>query len=245
MKTKQYDNIDESPYQLINCPQWKLPIEINVGGKQYKKNKTRRERIRPKKDYTTNVAEGDGYYAKVIKRLGGNQLRVKLSNGTEDTVVIPGRLYKKQWIKQDMIVLVNNENEIIKIIRDNDKDATTAHDAIDKLDKNKTSINIYQESSSDDDDDVLLEDIGLIKSKNTKGGVSSLDNDKKHNDENVNISETDEETDKDDEIDEDEVCEEEEEETSFDVNTCAYNNADYVNNNKNKNNFKNLNIDDI
>ncbi len=225
------------------------PKRNNCGGKLFKKLKTRRERIDPRKTQNINVAEAEGKYAKVLKRLGGNQLRVMLDNGIEDTVVIPGRLYgkKRSWIRPDMIVLVNNENEIIKIMRDNDKDATLAHGAIGKIDKKNAAINIFQDLSDDDDEETLA-DIGILKQQkiaaNKKPLIETLiqrtsqSEEESSDDTDIYINRnklqktsesTDEENSEEDEEDDENDCE--------DIVGIRVNHT--------KNNQRNINIDDI
>ncbi len=92
------------------------------GGKDYKRKKTRRDKTVIKKEVVMDVENGDGYYAKVLKLLGTNRVLVKLHNNIEAQVTIPGRLYKKVWIKPDNYILVNNYMEIEKVYNDLDKD---------------------------------------------------------------------------------------------------------------------------
>ena len=92
------------------------------GGNGYKKKKSRRDKIIVKKEVILDVENGDGYYGRVLKLLGTNRILVKLHNNTETQVTIPGRLYKKVWIKPDNYILVNNYMEIEKVYRELDKD---------------------------------------------------------------------------------------------------------------------------
>lgn len=149
------------------------PTRNVKGGKGYKKRKTNRERVQPKQDYSINVEEGEGYFATVRRILGGNQVEVTLNNGTIGTVVIPGRMKKGRrggWIKQNMIVLVNTEHEILKIIRDSDKDSVTAHTMMDKVAAAKSGFCFYDDSSSDDDDEL----VNMDKSQAADNGKRSI-----------------------------------------------------------------------
>jgi len=126
------------------------------GGKGYKKRKTNRERNYTKKENTLDVENGDGFYATVKRILGGNKVEVTLNNGTIGTVSIPGRMKKGRrggWIRQDAYILVNKDNEIEKIIRNNDKDAALAHSMMDRAAGNRSGFNFYENDSSDDDED--------------------------------------------------------------------------------------------
>lgn len=96
------------------------------GGKGYKRGKTRRARA-TKNDITLDIEGGEGYYGTVTKLYGGNRVEVKLHDGTITQATIPGRMYKKQWIKPGFTVMINNEYEILKIVRDHDKDAKEAN----------------------------------------------------------------------------------------------------------------------
>jgi len=94
------------------------------GGIGYRKKKTRRDKTVVKKEILLDVENGDGYYGKVLKLLGTNRVLVKLHNNIETQVTIPGRLYKRVWIKPDHYILVNNLMEIEKVYNDFDKDTS-------------------------------------------------------------------------------------------------------------------------
>lgn len=139
-----------------------------IGGKDYKKRKTRRVRA-AKKDFSLDVEGGEGYYGTVLKLCGTNRVEVKLNDETTCQVVIPGRMYKKQWIKPGFIVLINNELEIVKIVRENDKNIK---EATNLLNKN----NMYDESEEEDDEDEETIHLDNSMEKNTHS--KSSDNQK-------------------------------------------------------------------
>ena len=147
-----------------------LQMESNrntKGGKGWKKRKTGRERAVPKQNIVEiDVDKGEGYYAVVKRILIGNQVEVKTSNGTIETVIIPGRMKKGRrgnWIKQDMLLLVDKFNDIIKIIKSNDRDIKKATDMMKKV--TGSSAFFFDEASSDSEDDDN-DDVHEIENKN-------------------------------------------------------------------------------
>lgn len=140
------------------------------GGKGYKKRKTNRDRCQPKREFAINVEEGEGYYATVNKIVGGNQVEVTLNNGTVTNVIIPGRMKrgrKQGWIRQNMTVLVNTENEILKIVRDNDKDAVTAHNMMNRVASSRSALNFYESDSTSDDENEDTQNTQQSKTQST------------------------------------------------------------------------------
>lgn len=99
------------------------------GGKGYKRGKT--NRVRPlRRDFHLDVEGGEGYFGVVTKLAGDNTVTVNLNNGTIGKANIPGRMRKKQWIKIGFTVLLSKDDEgnleVVKIVRENDKDAKDA-----------------------------------------------------------------------------------------------------------------------
>ena len=134
-----------------------MPKPNERGGKGYKKNHTNRDRFRPeKKIESVDVVAGEGFYARIVKRLGGKPatFEVTLSNGNSSTVIARGKMHKKAWVNPGMLVLVNKTGEIIKIVKDSDKSAVQANQMMGKI-ENETSIfnPVFQNDSSDDDSD--------------------------------------------------------------------------------------------
>ena len=134
------------------------------GGKGYKKAKTGRVRA-PKHDISLDVEGGEGYYGTVTKLLGEKRIEVKLHDGNIKQATIPGRMYKKQWIKPGFVVLINNDYEIMKIVREHDKNAKEASEL---LQKSSGTDNIFGNIIEDSDDEVA-ETLGQeIKNPNMK-----------------------------------------------------------------------------
>ena len=131
------------------------------GGKGYKKGKTGRVKTRPEKAIeSVDVTEGEGFYARIKKRLGGKpaKFEVTLSNGTTSEVIVRGKMHKKVWINPGMLVLVNSGQEIVKVIRETDKDAREANDMMGKVENNNSVFSTFFENclclylKNDDDD---------------------------------------------------------------------------------------------
>ena len=89
------------------------------GGKGYKKSKTGREKVRFNNLEEINVIEGEGYFGRIKKRLGGKpaQFEVLLNNGTTTVGIVRGKLHKKVWLNPGNLVLLNPDLEIIKNIK--------------------------------------------------------------------------------------------------------------------------------
>ena len=56
------------------------------------------------------------FYARVVEKLGTNQLRVKFHDGREVQVSIPGRMYKKVWIKKEDILCCSEDEVKWKVV---------------------------------------------------------------------------------------------------------------------------------
>lgn len=201
-------------------------VKRNIkGGKDYKKYKTKRERTQPKQDnISINVDEGEGYFATVLEIQGGNKVKVKLNNGTEETVTIPGRMKKGRrgnWIKVNMVVLVSTDHEIMKILRETDKDITIARNMLDKVSGSKSYFNFNNDSSSDDDSD------NDDSSDNKKENAVNINRNDMNNNFTFmmqNRNRMQEKEKEDSEEHEEETEEEEEEEEESDNNKLSFNN---------------------
>jgi len=89
------------------------------GGKNYKKTKTRRVReIKHKVD----ISSDDGYYGLIMKMLGCNRIEALLHNGEKEQVVIPGKFRKRIWLKKNDMVQINDDMEIVRIVKKTDPD---------------------------------------------------------------------------------------------------------------------------
>jgi translation initiation factor IF-1 len=178
------------------------------GGKGYKKGKTGRVKTRPEKVIeSVNVLEGEGFYARVKKRLGGKpaKFEVVLSNGTTSEVIARGKMHKKVWINPGMLVLVNSGNEIVKIIKENDKDAREANDIMSKVENtNSVFSTFFSNNSSDDEDDIDLSNESPNKKNEEEEGEEECEDEDEDEDKDVDEEEEEDEDDDDDEEGEEE-----------------------------------------
>jgi translation initiation factor 1A len=53
------------------------------------------------------MPEDDEQFAEVVEMLGANRIRVRCADGTERTARIPGRMRKREWIRDGDLVLVS------------------------------------------------------------------------------------------------------------------------------------------
>jgi translation initiation factor IF-1 len=130
-----------------------IPKFNTKGGKNYKRNKTGRVRAEKIK-VMIDVEAGEGYYATVKKLLGCNNVLVELKDGTEKQVSIPGKMYKRPgcWMKPGFEILVDCDDTVVRIIRENDKEFA---EAIKKNNKKDIFGNDEDEDEVDDMFDVL------------------------------------------------------------------------------------------
>lgn len=229
------------------------------GGKGYKKSKSGRVKNRPeKKNEVVDVAAGEGFFAKVKNKLGGKPARIEvtLSNGTTNIVYVRGRMHKKVWINEGLIVLVNKDMEIIKVIKDSDENSKQAIYMLDKFNAGNVSYIDMYGSSSDNDNDDDSEDDSNDDNDNDSGNKLQKKPEISHSDSEdslVNLNRNydekegeDEDEDKEEERDEEEQQEYGEEEDY--VQEEYYNNYKdnhYNKKNENKNKKSKFNIDDI
>lgn len=141
------------------------------GGKKYKSSKT--NRVKPvRKDIELDVEGGDGYYGIVKKICGRNIIEVDLSNGTTSQARIPGRMRNKQWIKIGFKLLISRDMEVVKIIRENDKEAKDVSQMLHNTDQD----NIFREQNSDDDNDISEElnkpKKNILKNRNIERSIA-------------------------------------------------------------------------
>jgi translation initiation factor IF-1 len=224
------------------------------GGKNYKKFKSRRERAQPKQHTSINIDEGDGYIATVLEIQGGNKVKVKTHNNTEETVIIPGRMRKGRrgnWIKPGMDILVNSEYEIVKIIRGTDKEAVMARNIMDKISSNNTYFALQDDSSSDDDEleyDSNNENLNklITTNPNKKSNInkSSSEQDSESIDEENEEDEEDQDEEDQDEEDQDEEDQDEQDQDEQDQDEEDYEQVDFKNLKYKKNN-DDIDIDNI
>ena len=145
------------------------------GGKGYKKNKSNRDRKRPKKaTEKIDVQTGEGYYAKIRKRLGGApaEFEALLHDGSIHNIQIRGRMRKKEWVNCGMIVLINKDYEIVKIIKDYDQEYSIANRMIETTQKDKIAYNFIED---DEDSDEEYEEIELKTNDEKKEEIDDSD----------------------------------------------------------------------
>lgn len=91
------------------------------GGNKYKKTKSNRQKA-PRKEEHIDLNNGEGHMGRVIKILGGKRIEVEFLDqmmrpiGTGQACIM-GRMYKKIWIKPDNYILMNNDYEIVKVLK--------------------------------------------------------------------------------------------------------------------------------
>jgi translation initiation factor IF-1 len=217
------------------------------GGKGYKKGKTGRDKSRPEKKLEiVNVAEGEGFYARIKKRLGGKpaKFEIALSNGTSGEAIARGKMHKKVWINPGMLVLINSGNEIIKVIRESDKDAKEAGEMMGKVENaNSVFSTFFVNESSDDDDINICEETDSDElnqnSDNSQKSLNDLENPNKKR----NNKKTEEESEENSEeySEEEEEEDEEEAEGESEGEEKKENKEENTNTKKDKRNKKNYN----
>jgi translation initiation factor 1A len=53
------------------------------------------------------MPDDDEVFAVVTEMLGANRIRVRCADGVERTARIPGRMQKREWIREDDVVIVS------------------------------------------------------------------------------------------------------------------------------------------
>lgn len=129
------------------------------GGKNYKKKSRRPAHV--DSDVVLDIDNGEGFYGTVLKLCGQNRLNVKLHNGETVQAIIPGRMYKKVWIKIGYIVLVSVDCEIIKVIKATDKESRDANNMIQKT----TDVDDIFGNMNDESDDENVNQSVSLKNK--------------------------------------------------------------------------------
>lgn len=139
------------------------------GGKNYKKKK---RRSYDNKQINVDVDNGTDYYGKISKRLGGNRLQLDLHDGRSIQAIIPGKFMNRLWFRIGDIVQTNEDFEIVRKVKETDKDAHNAAERIDRtLDEDQNGLvfgNMLQEESDDEDTDIgnNLNNLTLDKVRN-------------------------------------------------------------------------------
>lgn len=124
------------------------------GGKNYKRTKTNRV----KKIYhesKIDVENGEGYYGKVLRFYGGDQIFCNLHDGRQERAKIPGRMMGfRTKINVGDTVLINLDMEVVELIK-------AANSRIEEADSKLRGNTLFQnqediDESNDDIDDKLM-----------------------------------------------------------------------------------------
>jgi len=135
----------------------------NTTGGTGHKARARRATQEKRQGVTLNVEEGEGFYGEVVRTLGDSTFEVKLQDQTNTQCNIPGRMRKKQWVRVGDKVLVSaDKTEIVKIIRETDKDAQEAKHALRKANGHSVVFGDVTGLESDNDDDDIDDAIGNL-----------------------------------------------------------------------------------
>lgn len=86
-----------------------------IGGKNYKKGKSKRGKKR-NPEGEVDEQTGIDFYGTVTRMLGGPRIRVKLNDGTETDCIIPGKL-RRVWVKPGSYVHVRREDDACELVR--------------------------------------------------------------------------------------------------------------------------------
>jgi initiation factor 1A len=132
-------------------------IKRNFMGGRWKNMKTGRRRNK-NPDLPVDTSTGIDHYGVVSKRLGDNQLSVKLDTGTEIRAIIPGKFRRRVWFKPGDYVQVQSTGDnyydvIQKIV--NETEQAKAQTAIGKKENtdDDTFMPDYEEESESNSDD--------------------------------------------------------------------------------------------
>jgi len=122
-----------------------------------------------------DIEGGGDFYAIVTGRLGGNRLSVKLHDGRTEQAIIPGKLYKKVWLKEGAQVQINKDLEIVRMIRDTDADKNNATEKLCEVANNDNDIFGKPREDEDDDDDEEINEDNILVNPNKKNSSPSRD----------------------------------------------------------------------
>jgi len=123
-----------------------MSATVNRGGKIRRKTKSGRVRVN-RRPCVVDLESGDKF-GLVEKIIGGNQVSIKNHNQLVETVRIPGKMKKKQWIKIGNIVSISADNEITSIVREGDNNYRTATSLL-----GTTGISFDDDSEESDESD--------------------------------------------------------------------------------------------
>jgi len=121
------------------------------GHKDKSKSRRARNQINKQADeLNPSALNGKGHYGRAINIIMDNQLKALLDDGLEHTLLIPGRMRTRQFIKSGMYLLVSDENEVVAIIRESDPNY---HKAVKMVTSQESKLNGHTIFENDDERD--------------------------------------------------------------------------------------------
>jgi len=170
------------------------------GGRNFKKVGKKRKSKNP--NIAVPTESGIDFHGQVIKRIGGNQLQVKIFALNEDIIAtIPGRFMRKVWFNSgdyvhvqqqgkfyDVIQKIQMDEEISNARRIQNKNAITGEEDIfrqDEKEKDESDVDELPNSNSESDNDKDEDELGNNKSVN-KISTRSLTKSEKINNIKIN-----------------------------------------------------------
>jgi len=142
------------------------------GGKHYKKTKTRRVK-NLHHESKIDVDNGEGYYGKILKFIGGDQVLWFLHDGREETATIPGRMLGfRTKLSVGNTVLINLDMEIEELIRLTNN---RTDEAISKFKSGIKESDLFGENEVQEDGDIDDELMGMYANYRTEKVKSTDD----------------------------------------------------------------------
>lgn len=112
-----------------------------------------------------NIDNGEGYYAKIEKKMGGNRVLVELHTGEKHEAIIKGRDRNKKFMNVGEYVLLNDGFEIEAVIRATHPKASEATRYLKKISNGGIIFKDYSDDENESDEE--LEDIEEFEIKKT------------------------------------------------------------------------------
>lgn len=136
---------------------------MSTSTKKSKRAKTNRKRIeRPIPNL--DIENGEGFYAKIEKIVGGNRVAVELHTGEKQIATIMGRHRNKKWMRPGEYVLLNKYFEIEDIIRATHPKAAEANKYLKKISNDGGIVfKDYSDNEEESDEDIDEEDLEDVK----------------------------------------------------------------------------------
>ena len=118
--------------------------------------------------------ENGDYYEEVIKIAGDNKVDVKLHDGRLMKVMIPGRYFKKVWVRPEDLICCTEDTMRWKVDNESERSAARklflAHGSTDTL-----FGNIDDEESDDEDDDDRYKQLAMGMKASSKASDQNED----------------------------------------------------------------------